>query len=71
MVRDIMAKLKILWSIRMWSREYIRWRLDTAYPRGWRYAIKHPFQFLVDGWHFLDWCQKIDCELVKESESRC
>ena len=24
-----------------WSFKYINWRLKTAYPEGWKYAIKH------------------------------
>ena len=57
--------------MRIWSREYITWRLETAYPEGWRYAIKHPIQFLIDGWSFLDWCQKIDFELGERGTEEC
>ena len=57
--------------MRIWSREYIRWRLETAYPEGWRYAIKHPIQFLIDGWSFLGWCEKIDFELGERGTEEC
>ena len=27
-------KIKILWSMRNWPKEYIKWRFETAYPNG-------------------------------------
>ena len=57
--------------MRLWPKEYVKWRLETAYPSGWRYAIKHPVNFLVDGWHFLKWCEKIDFVLSERGEKEC
>ena len=57
--------------MRLWPKEYLKWRLETAYPGGWRYAIKHPVKFLVDGWHFLKWCEKIDFVLSERGEKEC
>ena len=59
----ITSKLQIMWSMRNWSIEYIDWRLTTAYPGGWKYAIKHPFELLNDIWKYLIWCQKIDKDI--------
>ena len=49
--------------MRNWSSEYINWRLITAYPGGWRYAIFHPFELVQDLWRYLTWCQKIDSHI--------
>tara|TARA_B110000263_G_scaffold240262_1_gene243284 strand:+ start:1801 stop:1995 length:195 start_codon:yes stop_codon:yes gene_type:complete len=57
------TKLQILWSMRKWPKDYINWRLTTAYPNGWKYAINHPIIFLKDLWKFLNWCQMIDEEI--------
>ena len=49
--------------MRKWSIKYIDWRLTTAYPGGWKYALIHPITFIKDLWNYLDWCQKIDKEI--------
>jgi len=49
-----------MWSRRKWSIKYINWRLITAYPGGFKYAIKHPVELLRDVWNYLTWCQEID-----------
>tara|TARA_Y100001970_G_C14254363_1_gene874126 strand:+ start:4041 stop:4232 length:192 start_codon:yes stop_codon:yes gene_type:complete len=60
MSNNIKSKLKIIWSMRHWSIKYIDWRLTTAYPDGWKYAIKNPFEFIKDIWKYLNWCHKMD-----------
>ena len=57
------TKIQILWSMRKWSFKYIDWRLTTAYPNGWKDAIKHPIIFIQDLWKYLNWCQKIDKDI--------
>ena len=39
---------------------YIEWRLLTAYPTGWKYAIRHPIIFIkyING--YLEWCINFD-----------
>ena len=54
------TKLQILWSMRKWPIKYIDWRLTTAYPTGWRYALRHPIIFVKDIWKYLNWCQMMD-----------
>jgi len=54
--------------MKVWSIDYVRWRLETAYPGGLKYAVKHPIKFLIDGWNFLIWCEKIDLELADRGE---
>ncbi len=49
--------------MRKWSLKYINWRLTTAYPAGWRYAIFHPIELVTDFWRYLGWCQKIDRDI--------
>ena len=49
--------------MRKWSFKYIDWRLTTAYPNGWKDAIKHPIIFIQDLWKYLNWCQKIDKDI--------
>lgn len=56
----IVKMIKILWKMKSWSSEYLSWRLETAYPGGWRYAIKHPFRTFNDIWNYLIWCEKMD-----------
>ena len=51
--------------MRKWSLKYINWRLITAYPRGWKYAIKHPVEFIKDLWKYLIWCQNIDQDIKR------
>lgn len=46
-----------------WSFKYINWRLKTAYPEGWKYAIKHPVIFINDVWNYIKWCQNIENEI--------
>ncbi len=57
------TKLQIIWSMRRWSKEYISWRLTTAYPGGIKYALKHPVEFFRDIWNYLSWCQEIDKDI--------
>ena len=45
---------------RKWPIEYIDWRLTTAYPKGWKFALLHPLILIKDLWRYLEWCQKID-----------
>ncbi len=52
-----------MWSMRKWSFKYVNWRLTTAYPGGWKYAIKNPFELINDIYKYLIWCQKIDKDL--------
>ena len=54
------SKIKIACSMRKWSFKYIDWRLTTAYPGGWKYAINHPFELARDIYKYLAWCQEID-----------
>ncbi|MAP66702.1 MAG: hypothetical protein CMF80_03250 [Candidatus Marinimicrobia bacterium] len=56
------TKISIIWSMRKWTFKYIKWRLTTAYPNGWKFIILHPFIFIKDIWHYLNWCQMIDRE---------
>jgi len=54
-------KLRILLPMRKWlSWPYIEWRLITAYPTGWRYAIRHPIILIKDMNNYLKWCQMMD-----------
>ena len=46
--------------MRKWTIKYIDWRLTTAYPTGWRYALRHPIIFVKDVWNYLNWCQMMD-----------
>ena len=55
----------IIWSMRKWSFKYVNWRLSTAYPEGWRYAIKHPIEAIKDICNYIVWCQKIDRQIKK------
>jgi hypothetical protein len=57
------SKFQIIWSMKNWSIKYIDWRLTTAYPGGWRYAIKHPVELGSDIWKYLEWCQEIDKDI--------
>ena len=54
------SKIKILWSMRKWPIGYVMWRLTTAYPEGWKYALKHPIKLIADINRYLTWCQKMD-----------
>ena len=58
----IWAKLKIMREMMKWLRswEYIEWRLLTAYPAGWKYAIRHPIIFIKDMNHYIEWCINFD-----------
>ena len=42
--------------MRNWSFKYIKWRLTTAYPGGWKYAILHPLELLRDLKKYILWC---------------
>ena len=57
------TKIQILWQMRRWPFSYINWRLTTAYPQGWKYAILHPIVFVKDLWKYLNWCQSIDKDI--------
>ena len=57
------TKLEILWSMRKWPIKYIDWRLTTAYPNGWKYALIHPIILVKDLWKYLEWCQMIDKDI--------
>ena len=46
--------------MRKWPIRYVMWRLATAYPEGWKYALKHPIRMIADVNRYLIWCQKID-----------
>tara|TARA_B100000530_G_scaffold289684_1_gene205678 strand:+ start:131 stop:325 length:195 start_codon:yes stop_codon:yes gene_type:complete len=61
----VQSKIKIAYSMRKWSFKYIAWRLTTAYPKGWKYAVKHPIELAKDMYRYLAWCQEID-EYVKK-----
>ena len=49
--------------MRKWPKDYVNWRLTTAYPNGWKYAIMHPITFFKDLWNYLNWCQMIDRDI--------
>ena len=55
-MRRIISIAKIIWSMRNWSFKYIKWRLTTAYPGGWKYAILHPLELLRDLKKYILWC---------------
>ena len=57
------SKIRIIYSMSKWSFKYINWRLKTAYPGGWKYAIKHPVIFINDLWNYIKWCQNIENEI--------
>ena len=52
--------LDILWRMIKWPWKYKMWRLDTAYPTGWKYAIGHPIIFIKDIYKYIKWCQMMD-----------
>ena len=56
----VQSKIKIVYSMRKWSFKYVAWRLTTAYPGGWRYAMRHPIELVKDTYKYLAWCQEID-----------
>ena len=56
----VYSKIRIILSVRKWPFKYIDWRLTTAYPGGWRYALRHPFELINDMWKYLTWCEEID-----------
>ena len=49
--------------MRKWSFKYVNWRLTTAYPVGWKYALFHPIELVRDIYKYLLWCQEIDKDL--------
>tara|TARA_B100001094_G_scaffold136960_1_gene132639 strand:+ start:631 stop:834 length:204 start_codon:yes stop_codon:yes gene_type:complete len=55
-MRKIISIAKIIWSMRNWSFKYIKWRLTTAYPGGWKYAMLHPLELLKDLKKYILWC---------------
>ena len=63
------SKIKILWSMRKWPIRYVMWRLTTAYPEGWKYALKHPIRMIADVNRYLIWCQKMDSINDEEKSS--
>ena len=44
--------------MRNWSFKYIKWRLTTAYPGGWKYALLHPFELFLDLKKYILWCEQ-------------
>ena len=32
------SKIEVIWSMRKWPKEYIKWRFVTAYPNGWKFV---------------------------------
>ena len=62
---EVQSKIKIACSMRKWSFKYIDWRLTTAYPGGWKYAVRHPVELIKDLYKYLVWCQKIDKYIKK------
>tara|TARA_Y100000994_G_scaffold149549_1_gene122461 strand:+ start:1430 stop:1624 length:195 start_codon:yes stop_codon:yes gene_type:complete len=59
-------KIKILWAMRNWPKEYIKWRFETAYPNGLLDVISNPIQFLKDSWAFITWCENIDSKINRK-----
>ena len=59
----IKSKFYILLSMRKWPIKYIDWRLTTAYPKGWKFALLHPIILIKDLWKYLEWCQMIDKDI--------
>ena len=55
--------------MRKWSWSYINWRLTTAYPGGWKYALLHPLELIKDLNNYLVWCQKFDSQINLEDEN--
>ena len=55
--------------MRKWSWSYINWRLTTAYPGGWKYALLHPLELIKDLNNYLVWCQKIDTQINLEDHN--
>ena len=55
-MKKIISIAKIIWSMKNWSYKYIKWRLTTAYPGGWKYAILHPIELLGDLKKYILWC---------------
>ena len=41
MTKVTKSKIEVIWSMRKWPKEYIKWRLVTAYPNGWKFALSH------------------------------
>ena len=56
----VKSKIYILFAMRKWPLNYILWRMDTAYPNGWKYIILNPLVFIKDLLKYLSWCQMID-----------
>ncbi|OUW20562.1 MAG: hypothetical protein CBD21_03010 [bacterium TMED161] len=59
-------KIKILWAMKNWPKEYIKWRFETAYPNGLFDVISNPIQFLKDSWAFISWCENIDSKINRK-----
>ena len=57
-MRKIKSIIIIVWSMRNWSFKYIKWRLTTAYPGGWKYALLHPFELFLDLKKYILWCEQ-------------
>tara|TARA_B100001540_G_C15242769_1_gene389112 strand:- start:307 stop:522 length:216 start_codon:yes stop_codon:yes gene_type:complete len=57
-MKKIKTISKIIWSMRNWSFSYIEWRLTTAYPGGWKYAVFHPVELISDLNKYVLWCEK-------------
>ena len=59
-------KIKILWAMKNWPKEYIKWRFETAYPNGLLDVISNPIQFFKDTWAFINWSEKIDSKINRK-----
>ena len=53
--------------MRSWSFKYFKWRLTTAYPKGWKYALMHPLKLSNDIWRYLYWCQRYDYDIRRKN----
>ena len=60
-------KIKILWSMKNWPKEYIKWRFETAYPNGLLDVISNPIQFFKDTWAFINRGENIDSKINRKS----
>ena len=53
-------KIKLIISMRKLSFKYIDWRINTAYPNGWKFIFQHPIVFIKDLNRYLNWCLEIN-----------
>ena len=59
-------KIKILWVMKNWPKEYIKWSVETADPNGLLDVLSNPIQFLKDTRAFINWCEKIDSKINRK-----